>query len=425
MYVCQHAARHRKSCQAGIISRPDCKYFTYNKQEMNYHITKKHVPSTSKQSTVCSSCGKQFPSYYSLQQHRRKEHGANQGKSSDTVADLNKIVEEEGVDGDFLVDTEMENGRHEVFNFQMSKLDTKIINDKLEEVFNKLDSAAKINIALGFVLRNVETGEYRYYYAHENNTLIEKSHLLYTKADLITVQGKVGKFDIVEQCIQERQNTKWRLKLITNVTIFAALLKNIPMGCPDSVLPEPLLRHKQVNCLLSDKDKQPYKDHLCLFRALTMYLHGHSNLDAHTSQLFTEFISKSGYNTKNFCGVSIDDLPVVEGLVERNKFIYDFDIQEGDYVGKLVRRSIGKFETTVKLLRFNNHIIHTNDIDSFFKCFRCPSCDCFFNRSDNLNKLLLTCKDRVRFFYPKNAYTLQEAIFEKLDGFNIPYTEDQ
>ena len=65
------------------------------------------------------------------------------------------------------------------------------------------------------------------------------------------------------------------------------------MGCPDSVLPEPLLRHTQVNYLLSDKDKQTYKDHLCFFRALTLYLHCHSNLDAHTSQPFTEFISKS------------------------------------------------------------------------------------------------------------------------------------
>ena len=242
--------------------------------------------------------------------------------------------------------------------------------------------------------------------------------------DLITIQGKVEKFDIVEQCTQERQNTKWRFKLITNVTIFAALLKNIPMGCPDSVLPEPLLRHTQVNCLLSNKDKQPYKDHLCIFRALTMYLHGHSNLDAHTSELFIEFISKSGYDPKIFRGVSIDDLPVVEGIVERNIFIYDFDIQEGEYVGELARRSIGKFEKTVKLLRFNNHIIHTNDIDSFFKCFRCPSCDCFFNRSDNFNRHLLTCKDRVRHIYPKNVYTLRKTLFEKLDGFNIPVSKD-
>ena len=91
-----------------------------------------------------------------------------------------------------------------LFNIQMSELDIKIINETLE-VFNKLDSAGNINIALEFVLRNIETGEYPYFYAHENNTLFEKSHLLCTKADLITIQRKVQNFDIVEQCTQERK----------------------------------------------------------------------------------------------------------------------------------------------------------------------------------------------------------------------------
>ena len=404
---------------------------------MSYHMAKKHAQPSSKQSTVCSSCEQEFPSYYSLQQHRRKEHGVKQRKPSDTVADLNKIVEEEGEDGEklkeefsacqhFLVDTEMENGRHKVFNFQMSKLDTKIINEKLEEVFNKLDSAAKINIALGFVLRNIETGEYRYFYAHENNTLFEKSHLLCTKADLITIQGKLEKFDIVEQCTQERQNTKWRFKLITNVTIFAALLKNIPMGCPDSVLPEPLLKNHSVNCLLSNKDKEPYKDHLCLFRALAMYMNGHNDLDTHTSRYFTEFITKSLVMIlRIFVEFPLEDLPVVEEIIERNIFIYDFDIQAGEYVGELARRSIGRFEKTVKLLRFNNHIIHTNDIDSFFKCFRCPSCDSFFKRSEFLKKHLPRCKDRVKHIYPKNVSELRETLFEKLEGFNLPVSDDK
>ena len=89
------------------------------------------------------------------------------------------------------------------------------------------------------------------------------------------------------------------------------------MGCPDSALSEPLLRNTQVNCLSSDKDKQPYKDHLCLFRALTMYLHDHCNLDAHTSQLFEKFVSKSGYNPKNLRGVSLDDLPLEKDIDER------------------------------------------------------------------------------------------------------------
>ena len=61
---------------------------------MNYHIAKKHAQPSLKQSMVCPSCEQKFSSYYSLQQHRGKEHGAKQRKPSDTVTELNKIVEQ-------------------------------------------------------------------------------------------------------------------------------------------------------------------------------------------------------------------------------------------------------------------------------------------------------------------------------------------
>ena len=88
----------------------------------------------------------------------------------------------------------------------MSKLDSKFINEKLEEAFHKLNSAAKIIISLGLVLQNFETGEFRYFYTHENNTLFENSQLLCTKTEMITLQGIAEKFDFVEQCTQDRQN---------------------------------------------------------------------------------------------------------------------------------------------------------------------------------------------------------------------------
>ena len=59
------------------------------------------------------------------------------------------------------------------------------------------------------------------------------------------------------------------------------------MGCPDTVLPKPLLKNHYVNCLLSNKAKEPYKDHLRLFRALAIYMNGHNDLDCHTSGYFT------------------------------------------------------------------------------------------------------------------------------------------
>ena len=75
----------------------------------------------------------------------------------------------------------MENGRNQVFNFKLSKLDPPEINKKLKEVYEKLNCAAKVNLAPGFILGNVDTDEYRYFYAHENNTFFEKSHLLCSK----------------------------------------------------------------------------------------------------------------------------------------------------------------------------------------------------------------------------------------------------
>ena len=135
-------------------------------------MVQKHAASSSKQSTICFSCEQKFPSYYSLQQHRRKEHGAKQRKPSDNVADLNNIVKEEGEDAENL----KEKRSAWIQRWRMG--DMRYLIFKRQSLI-KVDSAEKINIALGFVLRNVKTGEHRYYYAHENNTLFEKSHFVY------------------------------------------------------------------------------------------------------------------------------------------------------------------------------------------------------------------------------------------------------
>ena len=64
----------------------------------------------------------------------------------------------------------MKNGSYKVFNSQMFNLDTKLFNEKLEVVFNKIDSDAKIDIALGFVLQKIEIGVCQFFYAHANDT---------------------------------------------------------------------------------------------------------------------------------------------------------------------------------------------------------------------------------------------------------------
>ena len=74
----------------------------------------------------------------------------------------------------------------------------------------------------------------------------------------------------------------------------------------------------------------------------------------------------------------------------------------------------------VEFLRYNKHNCYVNNINALFKVFRCATCDTFFSKTENLERHLVTCSDRVKPFYPKIVYELRETLFEKLDSFNMP-----
>ena len=145
------------------------------------------------------------------------------------------------------------------------------------------------------------------------------------------------KSDVIESCTKERSNTKWKFIKLTNLTIFAALLKDIPMGCKDVVLPESFLKNHTVNCLTYEQNtKKPYKDNLCLFRALALHLHGNERLEEETSKLFNLFLANStNPDPSKFQGVCMDDIPSVEDIVSINIFIYDIDLLTAQWLGNL------------------------------------------------------------------------------------------
>ena len=58
----------------------------------------------------------------------------------------------------FLVDSELERARHKVFNYALETLNETIVNEKFDHFFNNLKCAAKVNLAFGFTLKNIEDG---------------------------------------------------------------------------------------------------------------------------------------------------------------------------------------------------------------------------------------------------------------------------
>ena len=189
-----------------------------------------------------------------------------------------------------------------------------------------------------------------------------------THEDLAKLKDFLNQTDVIESSSRERTNTKWRFYKLTNLTVFAALLKDVPMGCKSAVLPEPLLKNHTINCLTYEENtRQPYKDNLCLFRAPALHMHGTQRLKEETSKLFILFIDKmDGLNPNQFQGVHMNDIPIVEDLLTLNIVLYDIDYVDGNIIGKLARRSLQKYENTVRLLRYNNHINYVNNnIESF------------------------------------------------------------
>ena len=209
-----HLSRHKSRCSGGTLYCPKCPNFsTKSRDDLNYHIAKKHATPRVNSTHKCKICFKEFSGFYSLRKHKTNEHGI-QMKSPEI--DVNNLLEDDDADlkeelqacQQFPLDSELEKRRHRVFNFAMSTLDNSFINQKLDLIFKGLECAAKVNLAFGFFLKSVEDGSCRYFYARENNTLMERSQLVCTPDDITNLKEKLQKMDIVDLCKRERTNTK-------------------------------------------------------------------------------------------------------------------------------------------------------------------------------------------------------------------------
>ena len=427
--------RHKKNCSCGTLYCTHCPNFsTKSQNDLNWHIAKHHSAPKPDVTFKCKFCYQESPEFYALRQHRNTQHGMQIG-SETREFDAEHIVgevedhrlrEELRSCQNFVVDSELGRARHKVFNYAVETLNETIVNEKLDHFFNNSKRVAKVNLAFGFILKNIEDGGFRYFYAHENNTLLDRSKLVCTHDDLAKLIDFLNKTDVIESCSRERMNTKWRFYRLKYLAVFAALLKDVPMVCKNAVKPEPLLRNGTINCLMFEETtRQPYNNQLCLFRDLAFHMHGNQRLEEETSKLVNLFIKKKdGLRPNQFQGVHMNDIPTIEDLLTPNILLYDIDIVDGNIIGELARRSVQKYEKTVRLLRYNNHICYMSNIYAVFQAFHCPNCDTLFTREINLERQT-TCSERVRIIYPRNVYRIQETLFDKLDSFSIKYTSEK
>ena len=108
-----------------------------------------------------------------------------------------------------VVDSEFEKGRHCVCNVAMSCFNNSFFNDKMDNGCKQLKLLAEVNLAFGFVLKYIDDGTFRNFYAHKNKTVMETCKLVCTQDDVINLKENLQKKVNVEHCTRKKAYTNW------------------------------------------------------------------------------------------------------------------------------------------------------------------------------------------------------------------------
>ena len=92
----KNLSRHKLRCSGGTLYCANCPNFsTKSRDDLNYHIAKKHATPRAKNTHKCKICFKEFSGFYALRQHKTNEHGI-QMKSAEF--DVSNLLEDDDAD---------------------------------------------------------------------------------------------------------------------------------------------------------------------------------------------------------------------------------------------------------------------------------------------------------------------------------------
>lgn len=173
------------------------------------------------------------------------------------------------------------------YNYRLTE-GHQLFPEYLRQIFADQNTAFKINLGFGFVLRNTETGDLQYQHTSANNHLVLDEPFLVTNAsELENLIDLISNIDFIEWIKQQRPNSKWIVDWVSNVTFFVSKIRGNPIGRA-TYLPPFILNNKALITLECNANTgQPYNDWLCFFRCLALHNQHHpKNLREPTNAFF-------------------------------------------------------------------------------------------------------------------------------------------
>ena len=100
----------------------------------------------------------------------------------------------------------------DVYHFPLSPTDK--IFGKLDKVLENYQNDIKLNVAFGFVMTNILTGEIKFYHPSNNTMVFETAQLISGREDIKKVKENIEREDLLEIARSSRPSTAWKVEAL-------------------------------------------------------------------------------------------------------------------------------------------------------------------------------------------------------------------
>ena len=448
--VCQQQFPTRQQLASHFTNHPSGSGVTPSNSKQE---EEKNGSDSRKKPLKCSDCEETFERWHELLNHRTTHHGPEdlqqqqQQPQSRIPWEVDRNlrppwieIDEDGIETintklkavyeqyRLTIDSGHDQGKvRAIYNFPVNDFNghSEDLFHHLSDIFSREEMSFRINLAFGVILRNVETGEYRYYAPYYNSTLLDNPVKINNRSDLIALFRRLEGMELMDMLLKTKDSTKWQKVFFTNVSYYVYRTA-FPIGAMEGVvLPNYINRKTCIIGFQNTRNSEPYKDNLCIFRCLTYAQLGGrtANFENTVKGRYTkwkEFLAAQGRtdlpsDAKKYKGVLFTDLPDFEQCFDAR--ITVFSLHPNKTCTRLYVSSLDvqtETATELNLNLYERHFSYIKNFDTYAQKYACGFCGHAFKELSPLKRHTQTCDSRVKNTFPGGLYTPQITIFEEM-----------
>jgi G:T-mismatch repair DNA endonuclease (very short patch repair protein) len=321
------------------------------------------------------------------------------------------------------------------YNFPVdNSLNIEQMMEQLEYIYSQESKVFKINLAFGFILKNIETNKYRFFKPYTNSSVFEIPISISKRKDLEEMKEKMISIDILEFVSNQREHSKYKFFMLTNILYSVYSQLEFALGKKET-LPMYIKQPKSIISLDKDYKGNVYQDNLCFFRCLSYHLHRELYKSSSRFRLqfeqrvekyfqeYLKYIEKENILVKKpFQGIDLSIIPEVEICFSIN--INIFKLHE-DGTCSAVYKSLLQFGETLNLNLYENHLSYITDFQQYAKKFQCRFCSKVLYKKYHYERHETNCETKQTLHFVGGFHKQKATIFEELDYFGIHVDEEK